>query len=145
MLNQRANFQKNAEQSGRNDDVENDKRLVPLAGALTLAGGVLVGGSAANAESSDPIKMTLHDWTGQLITTKIMGEVLKKSGYYVDYVQADYIAQFAGLKTGDLDVAMEIWETTGREAMDEATGTGKVENMGRLACRPSRNGGSRNI
>ncbi len=99
-------------------------------GALTLAGGVLVGGSAANAESSDPIKMTLHDWTGQLITTKIMGEVLKKSGYYVDYVQADYIAQFAGLKTGDLDVAMEIWETTGREAMDEATGTGKVENMG---------------
>jgi glycine betaine/proline transport system substrate-binding protein len=45
-------------------------------------------------------------------------------------VQADYIAQFAGLKTGDLHVAMEIWETTGRDAMDEATGTGKVENLG---------------
>ena len=38
--------------------------------------------------------------------------------------------QFAGLKTGDLDVAMEIWETTGREAMDEATATGQVENLG---------------
>ena len=45
-------------------------------------------------------------------------------------MQADYIAQFAGLKTGDLHVAMEIWETTGRDAMDEATATGDVENLG---------------
>ncbi|WP_025897101.1 ABC transporter substrate-binding protein [Sneathiella glossodoripedis] len=84
----------------------------------------------ADVESKDPIKLTLHDWTGQLLTTNLMGEVLKKAGYNVDYVQADYIAQFAGLKTGDLHVAMEIWETTGREAMDEATATGKVENLG---------------
>ena len=41
---------------------------------------------------------------------------LKAKGVNVEYVQADYLAQFAGLKTGDLHVAMEIWETTGREA-----------------------------
>ena len=29
-----------------------------------------------------------------------MGEVLKSMGYNVDYVQADYIAQFAGLEIG---------------------------------------------
>ena len=97
-----------------------------LVGALSLAAVPAI----AQVESTDPIKLTLHDWTGQLLTTNIMGEVLKKAGYNIDYVQADYIAQFAGLKTGDLHVAMEIWETTGREAMDEATGTGNVENMG---------------
>nr|WP_306266958.1 ABC transporter substrate-binding protein [Pararhizobium sp. IMCC3301] len=97
-----------------------------LVGALSLAAMPAL----AQVESTDPIKLTLHDWTGQLLTTNIMGEVLKKAGYNIDYVQADYIAQFAGLKTGDLHVAMEIWETTGREAMDEATGTGNVENMG---------------
>ena len=105
---------------------------VPLFGAAAL--GLVAAGSfagpAAAQESDDPIKLTLHDWTGQLITTRLMGEVLKKAGYNVEYVQADYIAQFAGLKTGDLHVAMEIWETTGREAMDEATATGKVENLG---------------
>ena len=84
----------------------------------------------ADVESLDPIKLTTHDWTGQIITTTIMGEVLKQAGYNVEYVQADYIAQFAGLKTGDLHVAMEIWETTGREAMDEAFATGNVVNMG---------------
>ncbi len=100
-----------------------------LVGAVALAG-LAAGGQALAAESKDPIKLTLHDWTGQLITTKLMGEVLKRGGYNIEYVQADYIAQFAGLKTGDLHVAMEIWETTGRDAMDEATKTGKVVNLG---------------
>lgn len=98
-------------------------------GLSTLA--LLLGGAGALAqESSDPIKLTLHDWTGQLITTQLMGEVLKQGGYNVEYVVADYLAQFAGLETGDLHVAMEIWETTGREAMDAATATGKVEVLG---------------
>jgi glycine betaine/proline transport system substrate-binding protein len=91
----------------------------------------LATGSAAFAQdSTDPIKLTLHDWTGQLITTQLMGEVLEEAGLNVEYVQADYLAQFAGLETGDLHVAMEMWETTGREAMDAATATGKVVNVG---------------
>ncbi len=102
-----------------------------MIGAVSLALAGLAGGSVqADVESRDPIKLTLHDWTGQFVKTKIMGEVLKKAGYNIEYVQADYIAQFAGLKSGDLHVAMEIWETTGRDAMDEATKTGKVENLG---------------
>jgi glycine betaine/proline transport system substrate-binding protein len=103
-------------------------RRALAASALTS---VLALATAASAQdSTDPIRLTLHDWTGQLITTTIMGEVLKQAGTNVEYVQADYLAQFAGLKTGDLDVAMEIWETTGREAMDEATADGSVENLG---------------
>ncbi|MDF3415483.1 ABC transporter substrate-binding protein [Sulfitobacter sp. M57] len=98
---------------------------------LSVAAAALLAATPALAqESTDPIKLTLHDWSGQLITTTLMGEVLKEAGYNVEYVQADYIAQFAGLKTGDLHVAMEIWETTGREAMDEATASGKVINQG---------------
>ena len=100
-----------------------------MASAAVVALGV--GAPAlAQVESSDPIRMTLHDWTGQLITTNIMARVLEEAGYNVELVQADYLAQFAGLKTGDLHVAMEMWETTGREAMDEAVATGTVVNMG---------------
>ncbi|MCB4457365.1 ABC transporter substrate-binding protein [Leisingera sp. McT4-56] len=97
------------------------------AAALTAA---VSASSAWSADSADPIKLTLHDWSGQLINTKIMGSILQEAGYNVEYVQADYIAQFAGLKTGDLHLAMEIWETTGREALDEATASGKVINAG---------------
>jgi glycine betaine/proline transport system substrate-binding protein len=104
-----------------------------LTSAVALALAVAIPASTpawAQAESQDPIKITLHDWTGQLITTNIMGEVLKAAGYNIEYVVADYIAQFAGLGTGDLTLAMEMWETTGREAMDEAVATGNVENLG---------------
>ena len=59
-----------------------------------------------------------------------MAEVLKKAGYNVELVPADYIAQFAGLQTGDLHVAMEMWETTGRDAIDEYTADGRVVNVG---------------
>jgi len=98
--------------------------------SIVLAGMLAAAQPALAVESQDPIKLTLHDWSGQLITTTLMGEVLKKAGYNIEYVQADYIAQFAGLKTGDLHVAMEMWETTGREAMDAATATGDVVNVG---------------
>jgi glycine betaine/proline transport system substrate-binding protein len=97
-----------------------------LAAALVIA----AAGAAAAQDSQDPIRLTLQDWTGQLITTRIMGEVLQQAGLNVEYVVAEYLAQFAGLKTGDLHVGMEMWETTGREAMDEATATGDVENLG---------------
>ncbi|PLS22955.1 ABC transporter substrate-binding protein [Neptunicoccus cionae] len=98
---------------------------------ISVAAAAFLAASPALAqESTDPIKLTLHDWSGQLITTTLMGEVLEEAGYNVEYVQADYIAQFAGLKTGDLHVAMELWETTAREAMDEAFATGNVVNLG---------------
>ncbi len=99
-------------------------RTIAAAAALSIAA------IPAWADSADPIKLTLHDWSGQLITTTLMGEVLKAGGHNVEYVQADYIAQFAGLETGDLHVAMEIWETTGREAMDAAIATGNVVSLG---------------
>ncbi|MDT8345655.1 MAG: ABC transporter substrate-binding protein [Thermohalobaculum sp.] len=104
-------------------------RLLGSAAALALTLG-LAAQARAQAESDDPIRLTLHDWTGQLVTTNLMARVLEEAGYTVELVQADYIAQFAGLKTGDLHVAMEMWETTGRQAMDEATATGQVVNFG---------------
>lgn len=101
-----------------------------LAGALLSALALTPALAAATPESKDPIKMTIHDWTGQYLTTKIMGSVLMKAGYNVEYVQADYIAQFAGLESGDLDVAMEMWETTGKDALEASLKTGKTVDLG---------------
>jgi glycine betaine/proline transport system substrate-binding protein len=45
-------------------------------------------------------------------------------------VQADYIAQFAGLESGDLHVAMEMWETTGKDAMEASLESGNTVDLG---------------
>ncbi len=98
--------------------------------SLGLALAFMAGSALAEVESLDPIKITTHDWTGQIINANIMARVLEKAGYNVELVQADYLAQFAGLKTGDLHVAMEIWATTGQEALDEGVASGGVVNLG---------------
>ena len=101
-----------------------------LATAVLAAAALGVPPASAAVESEDPIKLTIHDWTGQYITTNIMGAVLEEMGYNVEYVQADYIAQFAGLEAGDLHVAMEMWETTGKDAMEASLATGKTLDLG---------------
>ena len=50
---------------------------------LTASVLAMTAGLAQAQESTDPIKLTLHDWTGQLITTRLMGDVLQKAGYNV--------------------------------------------------------------
>lgn len=100
-----------------------------------VAAGAFVMASAMPAlaqapESDEPIILTLHDWSGQYITTTIMGNVLKSMGYNVEYVQADYLAQFAGIETGDLTVAMELWDTTAAEALAASVATGNTVDLG---------------
>ena len=49
---------------------------------------IFISTASIAVESKDPIKLTLHDWTGQLITTNIMAEVLKKmNGIYINVIQ----------------------------------------------------------
>jgi len=114
------------------------RRITSMSAMVALAIGIAACGSGSGGnsdgenavESEDPIKITLHDWTGQLLTSNIAAAVLEEAGYNVELVQADYLAQFAGLETGDLHVAMEIWATTGQEAMDASLATGKTVNLG---------------
>lgn len=103
------------------------KTVYPMAlAALVLGANVAM----AEVESTDPIKLTLHDWTGQLITTNIMAAVLEEAGYNVELVQADYLAQFSGLESGDLHIAMELWETTAADAMAASLATGNSVSFG---------------
>jgi glycine betaine/proline transport system substrate-binding protein len=94
--------------------------------------GTFVAGTtpALAEDSADPIKFVLNDWTGQLISAQIMGEALKREGLNVEYVQADAMAQFVGMKSGDLHVAMEVWATTQSDVLNEAVASGQVENLG---------------
>ncbi len=107
------------------------KNRFRLPAAMVVGTTMLMGSAAHSAvESTDPIVLTLHDWTGQYITTTIMGRVLQEMGYNIKYQQADYLAQFAGLESGDLHIAMEMWETTGKDAMEKSLATGNTVDLG---------------
>ena len=111
--------------------------------ALSIAGTVAVGlvtavglprtGNADVPESQDPIKIALFDWTSVNVNAKILGGILHRLGYNVDYVTADYLSSLTtGLTTGDIDVITEEWDTTAGDAMKASDATGKTERLGKL-------------
>ncbi len=106
------------------------KSLCAIAMAAALALSAQAPSVLAQAESGDPIKITWHDWTGQFITATMVGKILESMGYNIEYVPADYIAQFVGLESGDLHVAVEIWETTGKDALEASLATGNTVDLG---------------
>ena len=87
-------------------------------------------GALAEAESSDPIRFAMNDWSSQLINSRIMGSVLEQAGYNVEYIQADGAAQFAGLKRGDLHVQMEVWSTAQAHLREEGLSSGAIDDLG---------------
>jgi len=105
------------------------------AAALGLALGLAAAGpaSAEAPESKDPIKIALFDWTSVNVNAKILGDILQKLGYNVDYVTADYLSSLTtGLTTGDIDVGLEFWDTTAGDAMKASDATGKTVRLGAL-------------
>lgn len=106
-----------------------DLKITALAGAL-LAATFGFPASADVPESKDPIKVVINDWSSQYVNAYIVGGILERLGYNVEYVQADYFAQFAGMESGDLHMQVEIWETTGKDALLASVATGKTLDMG---------------
>lgn len=93
-------------------------RLSIGAFALAAASLSMSPAHAAAPESNDPIKIALFDWTSVNLNARILGGILEKLGYTVEYPTADYLSSLTtGLTNGDLDVGMEFWDTTAGEAM----------------------------
>lgn len=105
-----------------------------VAAVFGIAGHLaLTNPAEAAPESKDPVKIALFDWTGVNLNAKIMGGIMEKAGYKVEYPTADYLSSLTtGLTTGDLTVGVEFWDTTAREAMVASDATGKTERLGAL-------------
>ena len=88
---------------------------------------------AALPESKDPIKIALFDWTSANVNAKILGGILERLGYRVEYPTADYLSVLTtGLTNGDVTVGLEFWDTTAGDAMKASDGTHQTERLGKL-------------
>jgi glycine betaine/proline transport system substrate-binding protein len=98
-----------------------------------LSGALTAPAAAAGPESPDPIKIALFDWTSVNLNAKILGGILTKLGYNVEYPTAEYLSSLTtGLTTGDITVGVEYWDTTAGEAMKASDATGQTERLGAL-------------
>ncbi len=111
----------------------NVKFLGMGAAALAAVGLWTPAAYAQAPESSDPIKIALFDWTSVNLNAKIMGGILEKLGYTVEYPTADYLSSLTtGLTNGDLTLAMEFWDYDGRRG-DEGVRRDRPDREARSA------------
>ncbi|MCB2136925.1 MAG: ABC transporter substrate-binding protein [Rhodobacteraceae bacterium] len=88
---------------------------------------------ASAQESTDPIKIALFDWTSVNINAKVLGGILERLGYTVEYPTGDYLSSLTtSLTNGDVTVGVEYWDTTAGEAMAASEATGQTERLGTL-------------
>jgi glycine betaine/proline transport system substrate-binding protein len=89
--------------------------------------------TASAVESGDPIKIALFDWTSVNINARILGGILEKLGYTVEYPTGDYLSSLTtSLTNGDVTIGVEYWDTTAGEAMAASEATGQTERLGML-------------
>jgi glycine betaine/proline transport system substrate-binding protein len=104
-------------------------RFASIAFAAGMTFG-LSGAAFAQAESSDPIKLTQGDWSTIQLNTEIASRILQKMGYNTELVPTEYLAQLEAVKAGDVHAAMEIWFTTAGPQFAEAVASGKAVDLG---------------
>ncbi|MGB7271232.1 MAG: ABC transporter substrate-binding protein [Albidovulum sp.] len=114
------------------------KTILKTASGVALA--LLVSGNAALAadvpENDDVIKVVMNDWTGQQVSTKIAGELLKKMGYNIEYVSAGAVPQHAGLAQGNLHFQAEVWTNNIGDLYPKAVESGEIVVLGDLGLEP---------
>jgi glycine betaine/proline transport system substrate-binding protein len=110
-------------------------KSLALATAMTFL--VVGGASAANVpESTDPIKVIKNDWTGQLFSTEVLGGLLQKMGYNIEYVSAGALPQHPGIAQGNLHVQTEVWTNNVGDLYPGLVDKGEIVVVGDLGLDP---------
>lgn len=101
-------------------------------GAAALAITAVLTGpvSSAAPESSDPIIIPTHNWSSQIVMSHVVGDLLEKMGYTVDYVSTDSQAVYEAIRLGDATMEVEVWEGAFGPAFEEAKSKGGIVDAG---------------
>ncbi|MBE2278239.1 MAG: ABC transporter substrate-binding protein [Rhodobacteraceae bacterium] len=111
--------------------------MKPLIAALVLSTSTLAAPAAwAQAESDQPIKIAVNEWTGQHLSANIAAELLKKMGYTVELVTAGGLPQFTALAQNEINFNPEVWDNSVTEIYTDGLANGTLVNMGELGLEP---------
>ena len=86
--------------------------------------------SADVPESTDPIRIVQNNWTSQLVLSNVVGQLLQKMGYNVEYKPSDTQLQYQAIANGDMDFQVEVWEGSQWESFRAALDTGNMVEVG---------------
>ncbi|MCG8353961.1 MAG: ABC transporter substrate-binding protein [Kiloniellales bacterium] len=94
--------------------------------ATALLGAALVVSGTALADSDDPIKIPLHNWSSQIVGAHIVGKILNEAGHEVEFVPSDSQVVYTSMCEGDIDLVHEVWQGAFGVAFEKVVAEGCV-------------------
>lgn len=91
-----------------------------------VAGGSLAASGLAWADSDDPIKIPLHNWSSQIVGAHIVGNILGAGGFDVEYISSDSQVVYTSMCEGDIDLVHEVWQGAFGVAFEKVVADGCV-------------------
>ena len=109
------------------------KKLIGLFSSLLLFTVLMLDAANAtkNCGSKDPIIIPIHNWTSQIVMTRVVGELFEKIGCKVKYTfKTDSRAVYEAVRIGDVTIELEIWERSFAALFNEALDKGGILDAG---------------
>jgi len=104
------------------------KALGGLLPALALAFATV--SAPASADSNEPIRIPIKNWSSQIVMAHVIGGMFEDMGSTVEYVPVDNQASFEAVRNGDLTVVHEVWQSTMQNAYYNAMEKGGLIDAG---------------
>lgn len=98
--------------------------------AAALFASVSLANAAPMGDTDSAIKIPINEWTGQHISAHVLGTILEKMGYKVEYVTAGAVPQFAAIAQGDLHVQPETWDNNVGDIYPKSVEAGDIVVVG---------------
>lgn len=105
------------------------KKLAVAVGLLSTLGAAQ---AAELGDTGTPIRLAINEWTGQHLTTHIVGQILEQAGYEVEYVTAGYMNMYQAIAEGEVHAALEVWESNVSDQYYDQLETGGVVEVSDL-------------
>ena len=103
------------------------KKLVSAVFSITLAA---ASSQAIAKDSSKPIVIPTHNWSSQVVMAYVIGGIFESIGDNVKYVSADTQKVYESIRTGDVTISHEVWQSTFGKSFYNAIAKGGVIDAG---------------
>lgn len=125
------------EDGASRSDFKKGDHMKQITNAASVIGFAMVGlAGSALADSSDPIRIAVNEWTGQHVSAYISGSVLEAAGYNVEYVTAGAVPQFAAIAQGNLHLQPETWGNNVGDIYPNSVASGDIVVLGPTGLNP---------
>lgn len=86
----------------------------------------------AQADKNTPIRISINEWTGQQLSSHILGGILTEAGFKVEYVAAGNTSQWIAMSEGSLNLQAEAWSNSAGDLYPKKLAEGGVIDVGPL-------------